>query len=683
MPNAVNASRLATALLLSALCGCNPPRPLPVLISDSGPCGAFGDVCCSGSTCNTGLTCTNGACAQVRMGESGKPCTNDADCMSGVCLSLDNGLAVCTELCADAGICVPGWMCGSEQGETGDVCLCTPSAEICDGKDNDCNGIVDDEPTVDEACAQSNGTGSVCTNGMCSTTEGCQSDADCVAGQTCDTTTHQCEAVAGGTDGGDGGPTQAGDAGDSGSPETGDAGDGGLIGEPDSGMPDSGPPDSGLRDGGTGDGGLTDGGSAQICFNPDPVQFNGVTVGSSSTIPVTITNCGTVDLTVSITLENSTTTTLFTASSSGGGGLPALPFELLVGVPLTINVTYTPVTVGGPPAAPDTGVLDVTSTNQTFTLPLEGYGEAPSCTPSSSPTASIQTEAGTVPFDPAATNLAPNTLVTLDGTASAAPAPDSVTVWSWRLVSGPSSASLLDATQSKAYLDVQAGGDYTVELLVQSSAGCWSAPVDVTIHVNATAAIHIQLTWPESYGDLDLHYIGPGGHFYETTPYPGDLDWEYSLATAYGTEPPTPTGSTSPDWGGPGTYPNGGDTVAPDNSTVDDPEMDLDQRQGYGPENISHNNPFDGTYTITAHYYCGDDSSGADVGPATAVVTVFVRGTMAWSGMMPNMQPSQAWDAAQIVVSNGGQDIAVVPLSGGVYATNEGCVPFASPDAGI
>ena len=51
---------------------------------------------------------------------------------------------MCTTTCGSTSDCIAGWTCGTMDGQSSNVCQCTPSPEICDGLDNDCNGIIDD-----------------------------------------------------------------------------------------------------------------------------------------------------------------------------------------------------------------------------------------------------------------------------------------------------------------------------------------------------------------------------------------------------------------------------------------------------------------------------------------------------------------------------------------------------------
>jgi hypothetical protein len=81
----------------------------------------------------------------------GNACTSGGNCSSGICLPIQTH-NVCTATCNNADDCPAGWVCMATAGKTS-ICDCVPSLEICDGIDNDCNGIIDDgcAPTPDLA----------------------------------------------------------------------------------------------------------------------------------------------------------------------------------------------------------------------------------------------------------------------------------------------------------------------------------------------------------------------------------------------------------------------------------------------------------------------------------------------------------------------------------------------------
>jgi len=103
------------------------------------------------------------------------------------------------------------------------------------------------------------------------------------------------------------------------------------------------------------------------------------------------------------------------------------------------------------------------------------------------------------------------------------------------------------------------------------------------------ANIRVQLAWDTDGTDVDLHLIKPDGNYND------------SFSDCY-------FANSNPDWGMTG-------------DASDDPELDVDDVNGFGPENIYLDPSEDGTYAVTVHYWSDHGN-----GPSNAWLEIYIDG---------------------------------------------------------
>ena len=236
---------------------------------------------------------------------------------------------------------------------------------------------------------------------------------------------------------------------------------------------------------------------------------------------------------------------------------------------------------------------------------------------------SLQTkpEPPTAVIDGPAT-ASPLDIVLFDGSASIGEQ-SPIVEWEWSLVSLPSGShadlSADPVDPQKAIFRVDIAGDYEIALRVVDERGYDDTG---TFRFSAVPwqTVHVSITWDSDATDVDLHLVSEteGGAFY-TAPF--DCFYE----------------NTNPDWGTPGI-------------TVDDPSIDIDDVDGFGPENVSLNEPQEGyRYKVLAHYY---DDRG--LGSTTATVRIYLSGELRYEGIRPLERTGSGWEVATIDWPTGG-----------------------------
>ncbi|MCK6526059.1 choice-of-anchor D domain-containing protein [Myxococcota bacterium] len=329
---------------------------------------------------------------------------------------------------------------------------------------------------------------------------------------------------------------------------------------------------------------------------PTTLAFGSVPVGSASSLTATISNVGSADLDLtSLTLSG---------SSAFGLTLNPAPRTLLPGESVLMQVTYTP-----PAGTSHTGVVAVASDDPDepiVNVSLNGTGEV--IVLEEPPVADAGPDRTEVPLD----------TITLDGTGSYDPDGDIPLTYAWTLVSRPagSTTALGASTSAHPTLYLDLAGTYVVGLVVTDTTGLSSTQDQAVITVTPWQDFHVQLTWDTDGVDLDLHLLQAGTALYDR---PNDCCWC----------------NETPSWHGA--------------STGDDPTLDIDDLNGFGPENINIVSPANGDYAIEVVYY-GEFWSGAShatcsgaCASTTATLRLYLNGILVHSDTRLMNSAGQVW----------------------------------------
>ncbi len=239
----------------------------------------------------------------------------------------------------------------------------------------------------------------------------------------------------------------------------------------------------------------------------------------------------------------------------------------------------------------------------------------------------------------------------------------------WRIADKPA-GSTAEATPSDglfAGIFADLHGIYVLELEVEDARGAIGR-CTTRVETLTEDDLRIELTWnvgaPADKSDVDMHLLrAPGQRWFEEGSSGADCFYR-NCRTCEDFQDEQGCRDQIAFFNDTGLVPPGRVTWFPPFADADDPRLDLDDVEGYGPENINIRAPKDGTYRLGIHYYAADGS-----GNAVANVKIFCGGDLAQEfeptalmdmGGDDGGPQTEFWEVADIVWANG--TCTVTPL---------------------
>ena len=367
-----------------------------------------------------------------------------------------------------------------------------------------------------------------------------------------------------------------------------------------------------------------------ISVNPQQVAFGVVALGSNGSRPLEISACGEAPLSLTGLHFSDDLSGIFTLE----GALPTVDAPVLVpiGDSVTFQVVYTPTELSlddlNGAAIPDAATLIIENDSLLgdVEVPVSGICQKDAC-----PHAVIQVAEGS--------EVVPQTVLHLYGDQSYA-ATGSITKWEWSVEQPQGSQFTFIPSSSfpNPTFEANVAGLYRFYLTVWDENGVPSCQQSMAeVAVISDCNIHVELLWhnpedpdetdegPEAGADVDLHFIHPwaGGPDVDGDGHPdGWFDQPFDCFWF----------NAHPEWG------------SFDPSVNDDPDLDRDDTDGAGPENINLcGTPEEALYRIGVHYW-----NDHGYGPAYVTVRVYIFSQLVFEISDVKLVACDMWEVATV-----------------------------------
>ncbi len=208
------------------------------------------------------------------------------------------------------------------------------------------------------------------------------------------------------------------------------------------------------------------------------------------------------------------------------------------------------------------------------------------------------------------------------GGSSYDPAEMDPLTYTWQTTRVPlgSATNVLAVRSELSQIDipVDVAGEYDVTLIVHNDLDTPSPVALCSMNVIPADDIRVELSWSGPSADLDLHLLRDA----DAEMWDPDDDMHYCNL-----DQPPDRGESGSD---------------------DDPRLDIDDRGGFGPENINVGSPVDNRYPVKVHYF----SRGGAGSIETATVVVWAGGVKVYEGSKA-IDYNQVWSVGSVVWPDG------------------------------